>query len=73
MLKRLFLAGTITFPLYLLVYIDGSTTTSAFLQSKLTDKANRVVHELKEDITQIHQELSRLKTTSTEVENYFMK
>ncbi|WP_013321597.1 hypothetical protein [Gloeothece verrucosa] len=73
MLKRLFLAGTITFPLYLLVHIDGAAKTSAFLQPQLTQKASQVVSELQEDISQFHQELSKLKTTFTESENLLMK
>lgn len=73
MLKRLFLATTITFPLYLLVYIDGSMTTSSLLQPRLTEKASQVASKLKEDITEIHQELFGLKNTSTEAKNWLIK
>ncbi|ACK71736.1 hypothetical protein PCC7424_3338 [Gloeothece citriformis PCC 7424] len=70
MLKRLFLAGTITFPLYLLVYLDGMPTPSARLQPKLTQKVTQVASELKEDISQIHQDLWRFRTTSTKAKNF---
>lgn len=72
MFKRLFLAATVTFPLYLFIWLDGPATISAnsTLQGKVSPQ--QIVREIKEDIAQIHQGLQKLKSMSTEV-NTFVK
>lgn len=70
MLKRLFLAGTITFPLYLIVLLDSSPKTATFIQPTLTVKATEVVSGIKQDLTQIKQGMRRLKRSSANAETF---
>lgn len=69
MLKRLFLAGTITFPLYFIVLLDRPANTSAFIQPQLTAKAAEVVNQIKEDLSEMKQELKKFKDSSADAKS----
>jgi hypothetical protein len=69
MFKRLFVAGTITFPLYFIVLLDSPANTSAFVKPQLTAKAAEVVNEIKEDLTDIKQEIRKFKYSSADAKS----
>lgn len=70
MLKRIFWAGTITFPLYLFILLEQSPPSFKEIV-QWTEQPKQVISHLKQKITQFGQEIPKQKPASMKSQRSF--